>query len=280
MLRNGLAAGKRDILQRVHISKARRISTKCGPPSDGGIMTFTIEAFPALERPLPLRRPLRHLSSVKLGLPSANELAKLFDEFLDSREIATIGSCRAQELWRARKDFQLRKLLQSVDLVVPRGSALNLFVAGPLAAAGKAEQPQWLPDVLLRAGQRRECRAYFLGGRGCDPFDWARRAAIRNPGLRIAGASPAGVDFRDAEGCRRLVSAINGSGADILIVLPDDHRGEHFSLCYRSELEPPLMLVLWGGPPQLWTRRAGWPPGLASCRARVARKARVALARA
>ena len=173
------------------------------------------------------------LGGVELDLPTDDDLDALLTFAMGSETMVHVTALRLRDLARARRDKRFRERLEHVAVVLPEGTAR--LVASKLVRAG----PSLSADVLertLATAHAHGWRVFFLGGKHSAPFDWARRARQRHPGIAIAGACAPGPDFRDDEGDERLVKRIRETGADIVMATPMTPRGEDFPIVRGPEL--------------------------------------------
>jgi len=218
----------------------------------------TTVAFANTHRNFPA--PDASIGGLSIHAPDQATLENVLCGCFDGEQLRHVSTVRMQDLRRVRRDCNFREILSRLDLLVAEGwplAALARFLHHPLP------RDRWsgdLTETVLRAARERDRRVYFLGGEGSAPFDWARRAHYRFPGLQLAGAYAPGPDFRDAEGGRRIVDRVNRSGADVIIALPSVSRGEEFPFRYGAHLEAKLYVNLWAGLPPSWHRRSAWKP--------------------
>ncbi len=177
-----------------------------------------------------------------------NSLKQALRHSFDGDELFRLSTLTLGDLWRARKDIRLNAALARMDLVVPE-RAVSRWASRSLGdRVSELCRRSVVLDAVLEEARDNGRLVFFMGGRESEPFDWARRARTRFPGLILAGAHAPGPDFRDEQGARRLCGRINGARSDVVIALSTTTRGIEFPFRYGDRLASQLYFDLRGGP--------------------------------
>ncbi|MAG58220.1 MAG: hypothetical protein CMJ83_18190 [Planctomycetes bacterium] len=219
------------------------------------------------------------VGGVPLHTPDTIELESVLHRTFDGGRLRRVSTVRLRDLWRARKDPHFRSILSRLDLGIAAGQSMASWTRLTGQSLPKERWIGDLADLVLRVAREVDRSVFFLGGEGCAPYDWARRAHYRFPGVRLAGAFAPGPDFRDAEGGRRLLDRINDSGADVIVALPTTARGEEFPSRYASRLDAELYVNLWSGLSGHWQTPSAWKPRAARESLQIVPASRVVLMR-
>jgi len=129
------------------------------------------------------------------------------------------------------------------------GTGSGIRVLSWLTRAGITPAP-FAADMARRtltAAIDNGWKVFFLGGHRNEVFNFAHQAPKRHPGLKIVGALEGLKSADDEAGARRLIERLNDSGADIILGSPRTPAAESFTLDYRDELTPRIVVNLWGG---------------------------------
>ncbi|KLI65132.1 WecB/TagA/CpsF family glycosyltransferase [Aurantiacibacter marinus] len=141
--------------------------------------------------------------------------ARMLVEKAIRRERATVGFINAHCVNVAAKDAAYRDALQNCDHLLPDGSGVR--IAARLAGKSYRDNlngTDLFPLICDEAAQRG-ATLFLLGGEDGVAIGAALEMMRRYPGLRIVGAEHGYFRREDTAG---LISRINGSGADMLLV--------------------------------------------------------------
>jgi exopolysaccharide biosynthesis WecB/TagA/CpsF family protein len=143
--------------------------------------------------------------------PTGDILAWLLD--YDAKRRVSIADASVTKL--AASDEGFAEALAGADLVLPEGATLKY--SARIAGWG-LEHPHTINEFfpeLCQAAAKRGYSIYLLGGDAGAAEATAFTARRFAPGLKIAGVRDNGFDVDDCDG---VISAINASGADIVLV--------------------------------------------------------------
>lgn len=144
-----------------------------------------------------------------------DEAASLVERYMRERRGAFIATANAEMIMAALRDGELKRALNSADLVVPDGSgtvwaARHLGHPMPERVAGYD-----LVQNLLRRGAKNGLRVYFFGSAPGVAEKAKEKILRRCPGLEVVGVRHG--FFRQEEE-EAIVGDIRAARADLLLV--------------------------------------------------------------
>jgi len=170
------------------------------------------------------------------NITKAAALEKAF-RLLDSNRKANIFFLNADCLYKAQKDKEYCRILNSADLVLPDGIGLKLttrFFGRQMRE--NCNGSDFSPLLLARAAQKGD-KVFFLGGREGVADEAMRYVMKKIPGIQIVGSHPGYIENHQA-----VIDKINNSGADILFVAMGVPLQEKWIVRHREKIKPRLCL--------------------------------------
>jgi len=200
---------------------------------------------------------------MSVDLLSLSEVRGKAMSAVESRHGILHCSLNALKVVEARKDPQLRQLLEHFDLITPDGMSV---VWGLKLLGQRSIQRVAGVDVmthLLQEGAARKWRFFFLGAGPEVSGTLKGRVECLFPGVQVAGTRHGFFPTSEESG---VVEQIRDSGADVLFVGMPSPRKERFLLDHRQSLGVPFAMGVGGGldllsgrtsRAPLWMRRVG-----------------------
>ncbi len=194
---------------------------------------------------------------------SLEETAAIATAAIAARRPLVHCSLNALKVVEARRDPEVRRMLEDFDLLTADGASvawgLRLLGGGPAERVAGVD----LMARLLAEGAARGWRFYLLGASPEVSATLPSRIESAFPGVRVAGAHHG---YFDAAEEGRIVGLIRDSAADVLFIGMPSPRKERFLLEHREALAVPFAMGVGGGldllagktrraPP--WMRRSG-----------------------
>jgi N-acetylglucosaminyldiphosphoundecaprenol N-acetyl-beta-D-mannosaminyltransferase len=191
-----------------------------------------------------VRDNARHVAI--LGVPIANltmdDTVDVIDRYVKNGTFRHVATANVDFLLKATRDDELMEILQACELVLPDGMPLvwaSRIMGTPLKERVTGSD---LVPRLVELAARRNYSLFLLGAeeaRSVAAAEWMKK---QHPELRIAGRhSPpiAPLDEMDHEG---MLSMINGSKADILLVAFGNPKQEKWLAMHRHRLKVPVCI--------------------------------------
>lgn len=176
----------------------------------------------------------------KIDMPAA--LAQI-DGFIQSGQPHHIVTADASMLVIAHEDAELKRIVQSADLVTPDG-------AGLLWAAKRLKQPLAervsgvaLVEKLCALSPEKGYRLFFFGAAPQVAEQAAERMRSRYPGALIVGARDG---FFQAQDVPAIIEQIQSARPDILCIALGIPKQEKFIAQYKAELGVPVLIGVGG----------------------------------
>lgn len=176
-----------------------------------------------------------------LGLPvsrvTLEELLQRADECIKSHERLLLGVANVAKVVNARRDSQLRRILNQADLILADGLPivwLSRMLGDPL--------PERIAGIdimykLLQQANESHYRVYFLGAKP-EVLRKVIRAVQRDyPGIRIAGYRDGYFDKAQEQS---VAEGIRNSRADILFVAMNSPKKEKFLEKWKDYMAVPV----------------------------------------
>ena len=174
-------------------------------------------------------------------------VAKAADWIVDRarRSIATqVAFVNAHCVNVMYRDGSYRDALESADRIFADGSGLSIAAkAGGFKLAENVNGTDLFP-VLCAAAAKSGTSIFLFGGQSGIADGAAQRMCAENPALSIAGTHTGFIENRAQE--ERLISFINASGADILLVGMGVPKQELWIQRNRHRLEPSVIIGVGG----------------------------------
>ncbi|HEX5473749.1 MAG TPA: WecB/TagA/CpsF family glycosyltransferase [Vicinamibacterales bacterium] len=150
---------------------------------------------------------------------SLDEALASIMEKVEAREYSYAVTPNVDHVMRLRRDQDLRSIYDRADFVLADGVPL-VWASALLHARLKGRvNGTDLLEGLCASAAARGLSVFLLGGDPGTADRAGERLSRRFRGLRVAGAAcPSASDVKDVEANRRLQTAIQTSGADILFV--------------------------------------------------------------
>jgi N-acetylglucosaminyldiphosphoundecaprenol N-acetyl-beta-D-mannosaminyltransferase len=145
-----------------------------------------------------------------------------------------------------RNDPELFDLYRKYDLVLPDGYGMFIaakFLYGKKIAFNKILNGTDLYELLLQEAGLRRWRIFFFGETESILDSLRRRLQNEFPGMVIAGTHHGYVDLND----ETVLSEINASKADILMIGMGTPRQDIWLWKYAHELQVPVIMTVGAG---------------------------------
>lgn len=176
---------------------------------------------------------------VPVDLVSTQEAMEMFIALMKSPECSLIVTPNSEIIVSATKDAELKRLIESADLILPDG--IGLVYASRIMGKPLKERVTGIDfmESILMELEKTGKSIFFLGSKpGADGEPSIVEVATKKmqekyPQLKIAGTHHGYFQLSDEE---NLVSLINDSGADFLCVALGSPKQEQFISRHQSRL--------------------------------------------
>lgn len=187
--------------------------------------------------------PKVDILGVKVASLTMEEAVAQAETYMKERAGAIIATANAEMIMRAVKDEELRRILNTVALVVPDGAgtvwaARYLGCVMPERVAGFD-----LVQELLRRAPARQQRVFFLGAAPGIAEAAKNKAEGLYPGISIVGTRDG---YFTPEEEPAIVTAIQDANPDLLLVALGVPRQEKWLAKYRKAIGVPLSIGVGG----------------------------------
>lgn len=199
---------------------------------------------------------------VSVNSLTMGEAVEYIHELIDKGEPSMIATANAEMLMRATVDDDLKKILNSAQLVVPDG-------AGTVWAAGYLGHPMPervagydLSQELMRLAPKNGHSFYFFGSAPGVADKAKEKAEELYPGIKIVGTRNG---FFTAEDEAEIIQEIKQVKPDILLVALGVPKQEKWLAAHMNELGVPVSIGVGGsfdvmagvmGRAPLWMQKA------------------------
>lgn len=180
------------------------------------------------------------INVASLTMPEAVAQA---EEYMAEKKTALIVTANAEMIMQAVKDSDLRKIVNSADLVVPDGAgavwaARHLGYDMPERVAGFD-----LVQELLRRAPKYRQKIFFFGAAPGVAEQAKQKAEIKYPGIQIVGTRDGYFSSADEPD---ILAQIRRAAPDLLLTALGVPRQEKWLAKHREELKVPLAIGVGG----------------------------------
>ena len=176
-------------------------------------------AEPAIRQAAPEteRIPKRSFLGIDISVTSRADVIRFITQTARSRGKALVNNVNAQAMNIAHRDARFAAILNDSDIVFCDGFGVKALARLAGIRIGERMTPrEWVDELLDRCVQER-LSLYFLGCEEEVVQAFADEVARRHPRAIIAGCNHGYFDVR-GEDNRSVITAINNSGADVVLV--------------------------------------------------------------
>ncbi len=183
------------------------------------------------------------ITGIKVDNVNMDEAAGALAGYLDTEACSMVFTPNSEILLEAIKNRELEAALNDGQLVVPDG--IGVVIASRFYGTPVKEKVAGI-DLMLRLMEIADSRGksiYLLGGKPGVAEEAAIKLTEKYGGLRIAGTRDGYFKIEDEE---KIISEINGSKADILLVALGAPKQENFIYKRRNELKVRIAMGVGG----------------------------------
>ena len=213
-------------------------------------------------------RPRVSLAGVRVDAVNGDSVRDVLRVLLEERRCHQVVTLNLDYARQAASDPQLRQIINAAALVVPDGMPIVWAAKLSGAPISRRVTGHDLVQALVEHSALEGLSLFFLGAAPGVGEQAAANLRQRYPNVRIAGTySPPLCPYPyPEEEDRYMVEAVNGSGADVLLVALGCPKQDLWIAAHQSELKPSLAIgvgsvldVLAGAARRApgWLQRAG-----------------------
>lgn len=181
-----------------------------------------------------------NIFGVKVSILDYHSFLEVIDNALNTNSKITIAYANAHTLNQCYENKELAELLNSFDYVHPDG--IGVYIASVMLYGRKGLKQRITGSdfyPMLADHCASEGRSIYFFGHSDENLERIRK---NSGSLRIAGLSP-GYDFNDEE----IISSVNHSGADLLVIGLSFPKQELWLRRNRDKLQVPVALAVGDG---------------------------------